>query len=162
MSELLEQIRNRSIEAVHNGDIKALYELVQDYNDELDDSVEQAIYANILELALESLTDALESKSKLSLEDEKQKYTMRALYEYAVSHYTSEKFYEARALFEVLESVAKQDEFAKSMKIHAAAARKEIDIDSFLEDFCNLDEKLDDFYVKEFKNKAQELLESVN
>lgn len=161
MSELLVQIREKSIEAVHYGDIKALYDLVETHHGELTDEMEQALYGNILELALELLTDALESKAKLSLNDEKQRYTLRALYEYAISHYSSGRFEEAKALFEVLEGTAEEDEFVDSMKIHAAAASLHIDIDSFIDDYCEINEKLDDFYIKAFKEKAQKLLNKV-
>ena len=159
MSEFLVQVRENSIEAVHNGDIKALYDLVETHNEELNDEIEQGLYGNILELALELLTNALESKSKLSLKDEQQKYTLRALYEYAISHYSSKHFADAKALFEVLEGTSEEDSFIKSMKIHASACANEIDIDSFIDDFCIVNDKLDDFYIKEFQNKAQKLLE---
>lgn len=159
MSEFLVKIRESSIEAVHNGDIKALYDLVETHNEEINDDIEQGLYGNILELALELLTNALETKSKLSLKDEQQKYTLRALYEYAVSHYSSQHFYDAKALFEVLEGTALEENFIKSMKIHAAACKKEIDIDSFIDEYCIVNEKLDDFYIKDFKDKAQKLLQ---
>ena len=159
MSEFLVQVRENSIEAVHNGDIKALYDLVETHNEELNDEIEQGLYGNILELALELLTNALETKSKLSLKDEQQRYTLRALYEYAISHYSSKHFADAKALFEVLEGTAQEDNFIKSMKIHAAACANEIDIDSFIDEFCIVNDKLDDFYIKDFKNKAQKLLE---
>jgi len=162
MSEFLVQVRERSIEAVHAGDIKALYELVETHNEELNDDIEQGLYGNILELSLELLTNALESKSKLSLEDEQQKYTLRALYEYAISHYSTEHFSDAKALFEVLEGTAKEENFIKSMRIHAAAAKAEIEIDDFIDGYCLINEKLDDFYIKEFKKEAQDLLLNVN
>ena len=47
------------------------------------------------------------------------------------------------------------------MQIHAAAAALEIDIDSFIDKYCEVNEKLDDFYIKEFKNKAHNLLDKV-
>jgi len=162
MSEFLVQVREKSIEAVHAGDIKALYELVETHNEELNDEIEQGLYGNILELALELLTNALESKSKLSLKDEQQKYTLRALYEYAISHYSTKHFNDAKALFEVLEGTAKEENFIRSMKIHAAAAKAEIDIDDFIDGFCIVNDKLDDFYIKEFTKEAQELLEKAN
>ena len=59
MSELLAQIRERSIEAVHYGDIKALYDLIEKHQSDLPDEMEQALYANILEISLELLTNAL-------------------------------------------------------------------------------------------------------
>ena len=162
MSEFLVQVREKSIEAVHNGDIKALYELVETHHEELNDDIEQGLYGNILELSLELLTNALESQSKLSLKDEQQKYTLRALYEYAISHYSSKHFADAKALFEVLEGTAEEKDFIESMQIHAAAAAQEIDIDSFIDDFCIVNEKLDDFYIKSFQKEAQNLLSQVN
>jgi len=159
MSELLVQVRERSIEAVHNGDIKALYDLVETHHGKLTDEMEQGLYGNILELALELLTNALETKDKLSLKDEQQKYTLRALYEYAVSHYSSKRFADSKALFEVLEGTAKEKNFIESMKIHAAATGAEIEIDDFLDDYCVVNEKMDDFYIKEFNDKVQELLD---
>lgn len=162
MSELLVQIREKSIEAVHHGDIKALYALLELHHNELTDEIEQGLYGNILELSLELLTNALESKAKLSLDDEQSRYTLRALYEYAISHYSSERYEEAKALFEVLEGTAEQEEFIKSMKIHAAAAALHIDIDTFIDEYTELKDKLDDFYIKEFKDKAQKLLDKAN
>ncbi|MFC2074200.1 hypothetical protein ACFLR3_03010 [Campylobacterota bacterium] len=159
MSELLVQIRERSIEAVHHGDIKALYEIVETHHENLNEELEQGLYGNILELALELLTNVLETKAKLSLDDEQEYYTLRALYEYAISHYSSKRFEDAKALFEVLEGTAKEDEFIKSMQIHAKAASSHIDIDSFIDDYCEVNDKLDDFYIKGFKSKAQKLLE---
>jgi hypothetical protein len=161
MSELLAQIREKSIEAVHYGDIKALYELVECHHGELNDDIEQGIYGNILDLALELLTNTLESEGKLSLENEQERYTLRALYEYAISHYSSKRFSDAKALFEVLEGTSVEEEFVRSMQIHAAAAALEIDIDSFIDKYCEVNEKLDDFYIKEFKNKAHNLLDKV-
>jgi hypothetical protein len=159
MSELLVQIRERSIEAVHHGDIKALYEIVETHHEELNEELEQGLYGNILELSLELLTNVLETKAKLSLKEEQEYYTLRALYEYAISHYSSKRFDDAKALFEVLEGTAKEDEFISAMQIHATAAASHIDIDSFIDDYCEVNDKLDDFYIKEFKSKAQKLLE---
>jgi purine nucleoside permease len=158
MSEFLVQVRERSIEAVHNADIKALYDLVETHNEELNDDIEQGLYGNILELALELLTNALETKSKLSLEDEQQRYTLRALYEYSISHYSSNRFSDAKALFEVLEGTAQEEGFVESMKIHAAAAGSEIDIDTFIDKYCVVNGKMDDFYIKEFTDKGRKLL----
>ncbi len=158
MSELLAQIREKSIEAVHYADIKALYDLVETHHADLPDEMEQALYANILEIALELLTNALESKAKLSIRNEAQRYTLRALYEYAISHYSSQRFEEAKALFEVLEGTAEEELFVEAMKIHAAAAKQHIDIDTFIDEYCEIDDKLDDFYIKAFKKKAQKLL----
>ena len=162
MSEFLVQIRERSIEAVHHGDIKGLYDLLEENHSELNDEIEQGLYGNILEIALELLTNALELKSKLSLENDQQRYTLRALYEYAISHYSGERFEEAKALFEVLEGTAEQDEFVKSMRIHAAAAASHIDIDTFIDEYTELKDKLDDFYIREFTDKAQKLLGKAN
>ncbi len=159
MSEILVQIREQSIEAMHEGDIKALYTLVETYHEELTEEMEQGLYNNILELALELLTNALETQSTLSLDDEQQRYTLRALYEYAISHYSSERFEEAKALFEVLEGMGENENFCEAMAIHAAASQSQINIDRFLDQYCEAIEKLDDFYINAFKKEARELLE---
>lgn len=159
MSEFLVQVREKSIEAMHSADIKALYDLVETHHEELNDDIEQALYGNILELSLELLTNALETKTRLSLKDEQQKYTLRALYEYAISHYSSKRFADAKALFEVLEGTAEEKDFVEAMKFHSAAAGSEIDIDDFIDIYCVVNGKMDDFYIKEFTNKAQELLD---
>ena len=147
---------------MHEGDIKALYELVETHHEALTDEMEQGLYGNILELSLELLTNALETKSKLSLKDESQSYTLRALYEYAISHYSSGRYEEAKALFEVLEGTAEEEEFIDAMKIHAAASALHINIDSFIDEYCEVFETLDDFYIKKFKKKAQKLLHKAN
>lgn len=159
MSERLVQIREQSIEAVHEGDIKALYALVEDNHDELTDEMEQGLYGNILELALELLTNTLETQSKLSLEKTQEYYTLRALYEYAISHYSAKRYHDAKALFEVLSGVAAEESFIESMAYHAGAAAKEITIDDFLDQYCEVSHRLDDFYITTFKPSAQELLE---
>jgi len=162
MSELLVQVREKSIEAVHEGDLKALYELVETHHAELTDEIEQGLYGNILDLALELLTNTLEIEAKLSLEKTQEKYTLRALYEYAISHYSAGQFLDAKALFEVLEGTAKEEKFVNAMKIHALACGEKIDIDDFLDNYCEVKEKMDDFYIKEFKQKAQKLLDMAN
>ena len=162
MSELLVQVREKSIEAVHEGDIKALYELLENHHNELTDEIEQGLYGNILDLALELLTNTLETQDKLSLKHPQEKYTLRALYEYAISHYSAGQFNDAKALFEVLEGTAKEKEFQKSMKIHASACEQKISIDNFLDNYCEVKEKMDDFYIKEFTKEAQKLLDMAN
>lgn len=161
MSELIVQVREKSIEAVHNGDIKALYELLENHHGELTDEIEQGLYGNILDLSLEMLTDTLEAKSKLSLEDESHYYTLRALYEYSISHYSSKKYLEAKALFEVLAEVAKEKKFSDAMKIHEAAAYLNIHIDEFIDKYCVVNDKLEDFYIKEFTKDVEVLCEKV-
>ena len=162
MSEILVQVRERSIEAVHEGDIKALYELLENHHQDLTDEIEHGLYGNILDLALELLTNSLETEAKLSLNETQEKYTLRALYEYAVSHYSAKQFNDAKALFEVLEGVSKEEKFQKSMKIHALACEEKIEIDTFLDTYCKVKEKMDDFYIKEFKKEVQELLDIAN
>ncbi len=159
MSELLVQVREKSIEAVHEGDIKALYALLENHHTELTDEIEQGLYGNILDLALELLTNTLEIQAQLSLENEQERYTLRALYEYAISHYSAAQYNDAKALFEVLEGTAKEEKFQKSMKIHALACAQKINIDDFLDKYCEVKEKMDDFYITEFNKEAQKLLD---
>jgi len=162
MSELLVQVREKSIEAVHVGDIKALYELLENHHSELTDEIEQGLYGNILDLALEVLTNALETKDKLSLDEVQQKYALRALYEYAISYYSGGQFFDAKALFEAIYGIAKEEKFKRSMKIHASACAQKIDINEFLDNYCEVKEKMDNFYITEFTKEAQKLLDMAN
>jgi len=159
MSEILVQVRERSIEAVHEGDLKALYELVETYHDELTDEIEHGLYGNILDLAFEILTNKLETDEKLSLEDTQESFVLRALYEYAISHYSDKKFEDAKALFEVLANLSEDEKFKESMQIHSIVANLHVEIDDFLDKYCLVKGKMDDFYIKEFTKEARKLLE---
>jgi hypothetical protein len=86
--------------------------------------------------------------------------TVRALYEYAMEHYHSKAFSDASALFEVLAGITDDESFSLSLEYHLGAAKNEIDLDTFLTQYADIDktEQNSTFYISFFQQKAQELL----
>ncbi len=152
-----EQLKKEILKAQEQGDIAKLYTLEQEVQDNFNEDLIVGYYKNILDLALERLTDILESKSKLSFESVSDVATVRALYEYAIEHYHAGKIYDAAALFEVLSGITDSKDFSDALKIHTKAANKNISLDQFLEDYVMQDE-IDTFYINKFTKEAQNLL----
>lgn len=156
MSSLKEEV----LKAQQNGDIAKLYMLQQRAQDELDADELGRFYANILDLALERLTDVLESARVMKLDEVQDFATLQALYEYALEHYSASKYTDASALFEILGGLSDNKEFCESMKTHQKLVDKNIEFDKFLNEMANLDavEKNGSFYINVFTKKAYNLL----
>ena len=156
-----ETLKKDILKAVQDGDIAKLYILEQKANDTFDEKTLMDYYRNILDLALEKLTDTLESHTKLNMNDVQDFATARALYEYAMEHYHAGKNEDAAALFEILGGITNDENFSKAMQIHAAAARKGIDLDTFLEEYADMDkvETSGNFYIGDFTDEAHSLLD---
>ena len=156
-----ETLKKEILTAVQNGDIAKLYMLEQKANDTFDEKTLMDYYRNILDLALEKLTDTLESHTKLKMSDVQDFATARALYEYAMEHYHAGKNEDAAALFEILGGITDDEKFSQAMQIHATAARKGIDLDTFLEEYADMDavERSGNFYIGDFTDSVHSLLE---
>ena len=156
-----ETLKKEILQAVQNGDIAKLYMLEQKVSDTFDEKTLLDYYKNILDLALEKLTDTLESHTKLKMNDVQDFATARALYEYAMEHYHAGKNEDAAALFEILSGITDDEKFSKAMRIHTAAAHKGVDLDTFLEEYADMDavETLGNFYIGDFNDSAHSLLD---
>ena len=156
-----ETLKKEILSAVQNGDIAKLYMLEQKANDTFDEKTLLDYYRNILDLSLEKLTDILESHTKLKMDEVQDFATARALYEYAMEHYHAGKNEDAAALFEILSGITDDAKFSKAMQIHTAAARKGMDLDTFLEEYADMDavETSGNFYIGDFTNEAHSLLD---
>jgi len=157
-----EELKKEILQAVKKGDIAKLYLLEQKANDTFDEQTLLDYYKNILDLSLEKLTDTLESHTKLDIKENVQDFaTARALYEYAMEHYHAGKNEDAAALFEILSGITNDEKFSNAMHIHAAAAKKGIDLDTFLEEYADMDkvQSSGNFYIEEFTKAAHSLLE---
>lgn len=159
----IEQFKEKILKAQSQLDIASLYVLEQEANEILDEDTIQTFYANILDLALERLTDVLESHRKMDLHEVQDFATTRALYEYAIEHYSTAELNDAAALFEVLAGITNDEEFSLSLQIHRACAQEKMNFDDFLSHIADLDatQKKETFYISAFKDKAQSLLENV-
>jgi len=156
-----EALKKKILEAQKEADIASLYVLEQEAHNLFDEETLHGYYANILDLALEKLTDTLEAHRTMDMNEVQDFATLRALYEYAMEHYSVGKASDAAALFEVLSGLSNDKKFSDAMKLHQGAALENLSLDDFLEKIADLQatEKASTFYVSEFTKKAQELLD---
>jgi len=157
-----EELKQKVLEAQKNSDIAALYVLESEAHELFDEETIQGYYANILDLALENLTNTLESHRKMNLEEVQDFATTRALYEYAMEHYSAGATKDAAALFEVLSGMTTDDKFSWSLKLHWLAAAEGITLDDFMEKMADIDTTQTNgtFYISGFTKEAQILLDN--
>ena len=156
-----EELKEKILEAHKEADIAALYVLEQQAHELFDEETLHGYYANILDLALEKLTDTLEAHRVMDMNEVQDFATLRALYEYAMEHYSAGSPKDAAALFEVLSGLSNNTKFSDAMKVHQAAALENLALDDFLEKLADLQatELAGTFYVSRFSKEAQELLD---
>jgi len=157
-----EQLKEKILEAQKAADIAALYVLENQAHELFDEDTLHGYYANILDLALEKLTDTLEAHRTMDMSEVQDFATLRALYEYAMEHYSVGKANDAAALFEVLAGLSNDEKFSDAMKLHQGAASQNLSLDDFLEKIADLQatEKAGTFYVSHFSKEAQNLLDN--
>lgn len=148
MNELKEKI----YKAQSEGDIASLYVLEASAHEIFDEETLMAYYANILDLALERLTNTLENLEKLDMTEVQDFATLRALYEYAIEHYSAGAASDASALFEVLGGLSNDNAFGDAMSIHRAACDAKIPFDDFIEEYVDMNATQEGgkFYISYF------------
>lgn len=159
----IEILKEEVLKAQRDGDIASLYMLEQRAHETFDEDTLSAFYTNILDLALERLTDTLESHRAMDMDEVQDFATIRALYEYAIENYSAGKISDASALFEVLSGLSNSKEFSDALKIHSLASANDVSLDDFLEEIADLDatSKAGTFYISSFSaNEVQKLLEN--
>jgi len=159
----VEKLKENVFKAVQEGDLASLYMLEEQAYNTFEEDMLQDFYANILDMALERLTDTLEAHRVMDMNEVQDFATLRALYEYAMENYSATKTEDASALFEVLSGLSSDKEFSKALKIHWFAAAKNISLDDFLEDIADVEatHEAGTFYISSFNEKeAQKLLEN--
>ncbi len=155
-------LKDKILKAQQEASIASLYVLEQEAYDTLDEETLHAFYANILDLALEKLTETLEAHRVMDMNEVEDFATLRALYEYAIEHYSAEQCHDASALFEVLSGLSNDTKFSKAMQLHSIASAENLPFDNFLENIADLDatQKIGTFYISKFTKKAQKLLDN--
>ena len=153
MSEILKE---KILKAQAEGDIAALYVLEGQAQETFEESDLIAYYANILDLALENLTNALEAARTMNISEVQDYATLRALYEYAMEHYSAGKKADASALFEILAGLSSNETFSESMEIHQLGADAGLSIDTFIATIADVDatHRASNFYISHFKKEA--------
>lgn len=161
MSSSVEKLKARVLEAQQASDIASLYILEQQAHDTFDEDTIAGFYANILDLALERLTEALESHRVMDMSEVQDFATLRALYEYAIEHYSAGQSADASALFEVLSGLSNDEKFSSALKFHWIASKENISLDDFIEKIADVDatENAGTFYISCFSEAARKLLD---
>lgn len=156
----IENLKAEILKAHQNEDIASLYVLEQQANDTFDEETLHGFYANILDLALERLTDTLESHRVMDMNEVQDFATLRALYEYAIEHYSAGKLSDASALFEVLSGLSNDKKFSSALKFHWIASKENLSLDDFLSKIADIDatQNAGTFYISCFNKEAQKLL----
>ena len=162
MGNKVDELKTKVLKAQENSDIASLYVLEQEAHELLDEETLQGFYANILDLALEKLTDTLESHRKMDMSEVQDFATTRALYEYAMEHYSAGQIKDASALFEVLSGMTNDDKFSWSLKLHWLASAENITLDDFMGSMADIEvtQANKTFYISGFTKKAQILLDN--
>jgi len=158
----VEDLKAKVLEAQKVSDIASLYVLEAEAHETFDEDTLQAFYANILDIALERLTETLESHRQMDMSEVQDFATLRALYEYAIENYSAGKVQDAAALFEVLSGLSNDTKFSESLKFHWIAAAENISLDNFIEKIADIDatQRAGSFYVSCFTKEAQKLLDN--
>jgi len=159
----VEELKTKVLKAQQESDIASLYVLEQEAHEVFDEATIQGFYANILDLALEKLTDTLESHRKMDMTEVQDFATVRALYEYAMEHYSAGEPKDAAALFEVLSGLSNDKKFSKAMQLHWIAAAEKMSLDDFMSKIADMDmtQTKGTFYISVFTKEAQILLDNV-
>jgi hypothetical protein len=162
MANSVEDLKAKVLEAQTNSDIASLYVLESKAQELFDEDTLQGFYANILDMALEKLTNTLESHRKLEMNEVQDFATTRALYEYAMEHYSAGQIKDASALFEVLSGMTNDDKFAWSLKLHWLASAENISLDDFMAQMADIEvtQANGTFYISGFTKEAQKLLDN--
>jgi len=156
----IEELKAKVLEAGQNSDIASLYVLEQEAHETFDEDTLQGFYANILDMALEKLTDTLEAHRKMDMSDVQDFATTRALYEYAIENYSAGQISDASALFEVLSGLTNDEKFSSALKFHWIASKENLTLDDFIQKIADIDatQKAGTFYISAFQKEAQKLL----
>ncbi|DAB28865.1 MAG: hypothetical protein A2513_03045 [Sulfurimonas sp. RIFOXYD12_FULL_33_39] len=156
----VEELKAEVLKAQQNSDIASLYILEQRAHDTFDEDTLGGFYANILDLALERLTDTLEAHRVMDMNEVQDFATLRALYEYAIEHYSAGKTSDASALFEVLSGLSNDKEFSSALKFHWIASKENLCLDDFISKIADIEatQNAGTFYISCFNKEAQKLL----
>jgi hypothetical protein len=160
-SKEVEELKEKILEAQKNSDIATLYVLERDANEYLEEEMLHGYYQNILDLALERLTETLEAHRRMDMQEIQDFATVRALYEYAVENYSAGSAKDAAALFEVLSGLTNDSQFSDALKMHWVAADEGISLDDFITNIAdvNATQAAGTFYISAFTKEAQKLLD---
>ncbi|MBL0707469.1 MAG: hypothetical protein JJW00_00265 [Sulfurimonas sp.] len=156
------ELKEKILDAQENSDIASLYILEQEALELFDEDTMSGFYTNILDIALERLTDALGAPRVMDMSEVQDFATLRALYEYAMEHYHANSIKDASALFEVLSGLSNDENFSLALKFHWIASSENLSLDDFIQNIADIDatQEAGTFYISTFSKEAQKMLNS--
>lgn len=159
----LDSLQKRESEAFEEQNILKLYDVLDTYLliEKGSDELINKLYENILELALDKLSHKLQNRETCSLDNDEEHITLRAIYEYAIEHYSTDRLSEASELFLMLSILTENRTFTGAMQIHLVATLKGINFDKFLDDFVDMDmmdNSDESYFLLYFKDSANKFL----
>jgi len=157
----VDDLKAEVLKAQQDSDIASLYVLEQRAHEVFDEDTLHGFYANILDLALEKLTETLEAHRVMDMSEVQDFATLRALYEYAIEHYSAGQISDASALFEVLSGLSNDEKFSSALKLHWIASSENLSLDDFISNIADVEatQSAGTFYISCFSKEAQKLLD---
>ncbi len=146
----MDELKDKIKKAQEEGSIASLFTLESRVLDCRCDELVADYYAMVLDIAMENLTDALENIKVFDMSNVEDFATLKALYEYALEHFSEKNYQDGSALFEMIGGMCDDESFKESMKAHKIACDRELDIDDFLSNYADID-LVDKFYINQFK-----------
>ncbi len=152
-------MRDKIQKAFKSKDIKKLYELLEEaLRKDMEDEAIDSLYQKILELSFDQLANMLSQGEKFDLDNLRDLYTARGVYEHALERWDDKDFKGAKELFLVL-SFLMPKRFKEPMLLGVGMCAKQIPLDHFLEEYVD-EEKVNEesFFLEHLTPKAKEFL----
>ncbi|MRI58778.1 MAG: hypothetical protein C6H99_04645 [Epsilonproteobacteria bacterium] len=156
--ELMQELQKKREQALKNGSIVELYDLLDtflllDKDEEVDE-----LYQAILQKAFDRLSSMLTQGERFDLEDEEQRYVARGIYEHALERWDSGDFKGAGELFLILSHMMPAS-LHEAMMLPLGLTAKKVSLDDFIKEYVEkegLDEE--SFFFERLTPKAKEFM----
>ncbi len=169
--EFRKNLERLALEAKETQSVAKMYQvldaslLLDEENEKIDE-----LFSEILQTSFDALAQRLTDNGKFDYEDDEELSKLRAIYEHGIEKYSSGDFKGAKEIFLILHHVFDFEPLKKPLYVHIIASAKEIDFDTFFEEYVdmqNIDQEsryayfVQDFRVDmdEFINEHRPLLE---
>lgn len=139
--------------AIADEDLETLYTIYEDANAPIEAEVRDELEQVISELAIELFHQSIADGTVLALEEKREQFVLRVVYEIVLGLYASGDLEHAKAEIALLVLSTKDKNFQESMKIHLLAMLTELCYEDFLERFMGANEQ-HQFFIEHFTDAA--------
>ncbi len=146
--------------AVKAKDVAGMYEVL-DTAVMLDLPAERLnrIYTEILQSVFDTLAQKLSDEEFFDLNDKKDLYTLRGIYEHGIERYSENDFKGAKEIFLIIHHTAADETLSRAMMPHIAAAASNMPLDDFIDELVDVDNPNDSerygFFLTNFKPSVE-------